>query len=316
MSFVKEKGIWTWGHVIYDYRGFFRNMKKLGFNRITVWNDFAPLNAEEILSEAHRYGIKVIWGFSWGWKAGCAEFVRNIGPEKTAEIRDEVLYTFENQYVNIAKDGIYFQSFTELNEDSIGGVDIAEAVVELVNKTSAGLWEKYPGLDIEFGLHATSVKNSLDTIARTDKRIRIVWEDLGAFPFSYDPADIGDFDSTLKLTERVASLRGKGEKCGFIVKGMTQLDWSSFEYASGPLVIGESDRRFILERQKEKNVVWEKSIAGWKENLPYAEKIFEVITAAENDVIAEALIEDGMFENEIKEPAVMFSQLCGGENQN
>lgn len=310
MAVIREKGIWTWGHVIYDYRGFFKNMEKLGFNRITIWNDYAPLNAKEILSEAHKHGVKVIWGFSWGWKAGCEEFVRNISPEKTAEIREEVLKTFESEYGDIAGDGIYFQSFTELGADNIGGVNIAEAVVELVNSTCLALWKKYPGLSIEFGLHATSVKNSLEKIAGTDKRVRIVWEDLGSFPFAYDASDARNFRETLELTEKVCSLRGSDEKCGFIVKGMTLLDWSKFRYADGPLVIGESSREYILERQKEKNAAWEKSLEGWLKNLDLAEEVFDVIKRKGNDVTVQALIEDGMFENEIKEPAVIFSGLC------
>ena len=31
----------------------------------------------------------------------------------------------------------------------------------------------------------------------------------------------------------------------------------------------------------------------------------------ENGISVQALIEDGMFENEIKEPPIIFSKLCG-----
>lgn len=309
---ISKRGIWTWGHVIYDYRGFFRNMQKLGFNRITIWNDFAPVNAREIIDEAHICGIKVIWGFSWGWKAGCGESVRDISPVKLKKIRNEVIKEFDSQYKDIAGDGIYFQSFTELGDDSIGGINIAEAVVELVNSTSEELWKKNPELSIEFGLHATSVKNNLDVIAGTDKRVRIIWEDLGSFPFSYDSSLSEGFSETLALTEKVINLRGAEERCGFIIKGMTQLDWSGFTYATEPLTIGESSKEFIFERQKEKDPVWEKSLAGWKKNLPLAEQIFNIFLTSGKDTVVQALIEDGMFENEIKEPAVIFSNLCNG----
>jgi phosphosulfolactate synthase (CoM biosynthesis protein A) len=57
---VSESGIWTWGHVIYDYRGFLKNMRSLGMNKITIWNDYAPINASEIVEKARKNGIRVI----------------------------------------------------------------------------------------------------------------------------------------------------------------------------------------------------------------------------------------------------------------
>lgn len=107
---MKETGIWTWGHVIYDYRGFFRNMKSLGMNKITIWNDFAPLNAREIIDEAHRNGIKVVWGFAWGWDTDCRSIAAGLGEERLREIKGSVLNVFCGQYRDIAADGIYFQS--------------------------------------------------------------------------------------------------------------------------------------------------------------------------------------------------------------
>lgn len=309
MGVIAERGIWTWGHVIYDYRGFFRNMSRLGLNKITVWNDFAPLNAADIIDEAHKYGIKVVWGFSWGWDNTA---VSDIGSGMLGAVRDNVVRTFREQYSAISPDGIYFQSFTETDRNSVNGINIAEAVVELVNSTATVLYRTDPGLRIEFGLHATSVKNDLEKIAAADKRITIIWEDLGAFPFSYSAYDTRNFSETLDLARRVCRLRGDDEKCGFITKGMTQLDWSAFTHAGGPLVIGESDREFISRRQTEKNGLWAQVEKGWRENISYAEKMFDLFRETESVVSVQALIEDGMFENEIKEPAVIFADLCGG----
>ena len=63
-------------------------------------------------------------------------------------------------------------------------------VVNLVNDVSDKLLKKYPALHLQFGLHATSVKNHLDIIKNTNKNIHIIWEDIGSFPFNYDPDDI------------------------------------------------------------------------------------------------------------------------------
>lgn len=310
MNNITGKGIWTWGHVIYDYRNFFKNMKELGMNKITIWNDFAPINSKEILEEAHKNGIKVIWGFSWGWDTDCQHAITDISRERLLTIKDNVLKTFFEQYREISVDGIYFQTFTELDKREINGIRIADAVVELVNLTAEELLLQNPRLNIEFGLHASGVKEDLDIIAKTDKRVRIIWEDLGAFPFAYKPTETDDFNETLLLMQKVMQLRGNDEKCGFIVKGMTTLDWSSFVHSEKPLVIGESSREFIEKRQLEKNAVWEELTEGWHNSLIYAQKTFEMLKSFNNEISVQALIEDGMFENEIKEPPEIFSKLC------
>ena len=306
---INNRGIWTWGHVIYDYRGFFRNMAKLGFNRIVIWNDIRPLNAREVLDEAHRYGIKLIWGFSWGWIDKCGENIGNIGADRMNALQAEILAEFEN-YRDICADGIYFQSFTETDAESVGGLSIAETVVGLVNSTAEKIFEAMPDLEIEFGLHATSVKNSLDIIAKTDPRIRIVWEDCGAFPFDYDSHNAAGFDETCDFTRKILFLRGKNEKCGFVFKGMTKLDWSSFKYHSEPYEIGTADADFIAARAKEKEPLWAYVTDGWQKNGDYARRMFELVSQNKN-ITADELIEDGMFEYEIKQPPVMFSEMTG-----
>lgn len=304
---IHNRGIWTWGHVIYDYRAFFKNMAKLGFNRIVIWNDIRPLNAEEVLREAHKNGIKLIWGFSWGWTDRCGENVRNIGAERMKTLQAEILTEFEN-YKDICANGIYFQSFTETNDQSVGGVSIAEAVVGLVNSTAAEIYRLMPDIELEFGLHATSVKNSLDIIAKTDPRIRIVWEDCGAFPFDYDPHNTDGFDETCDFVKKILFLRGENERCGFVFKGMTKLDWSTFKYHDEPYSIGTADADFIAARAKEKEPLWDYVTDGWRKNGDYARRMINLVSENKN-ITADELIEDGMFEHEIHEPPIMFSGL-------
>lgn len=311
-SSVKNKGIWTWGHVIYDYRSFFRNMKSIGLNRIVIWNDILPLNAKEVLSEAHKNGIKLIWGFSWGWTDKCGENVRNIGAERIKVLQKEILAEFERDYSDICCDGIYFQSFTETDSETVNGISIAETVTQLVNSTAEIILKKYPDTEIEFGLHASSVKNSLDIIRKTDPRIRIVWEDCGAFPFDYDPHNTDGFDETFRFTEKLLTLRGQNEKCGFVFKGMTKLDWENFRYHDAPYTIGEADPQFISQRRKEKEPLWDYVTDGWLKNTDCVQRITSLIAELNPDAEIYALIEDGMFECEIKPPPIIFS-LTGAE---
>ena len=56
---VSERGLWTWGHVIYDYRGYLDNMMRLKMNSVIIWNDFLPTNAKEVIEYAHERNIKV-----------------------------------------------------------------------------------------------------------------------------------------------------------------------------------------------------------------------------------------------------------------
>lgn len=302
-------GIWTWGHVIYDYKGFFNNMKKLGMNSVIIWNDIVPINATEVLNFAHSLGIKVIWGFAWGWVDGCTDNVKCIDRETTQRLCDDVVNTFKEEYADISPDGIYFQSFTELGTDEIGGICIAEAVTDFVNRTAAKIYEISPNIEILFGLHATSVKNHLDCIKKTDPRIRIIWEDCGAFPFAYDPLKTDDFEETKEFVDTALSLRGEDEKSGFIIKGMTTLDWSKFEYHAEPYYIGEKDIEFIKNRLIEKQKAWEKFTDGWEKNSSFCREIINRIKSAKPDTYIYGLIEDGMFEAEIPKPARLLSEF-------
>lgn len=306
-SLASQFGIWTWGHVIYDYKGFFDNMKKLGMNSIVIWNDIAPINAVEVLEYAHSLGIKVVWGFAWGWVDGCGDNIKCIDRETTDKISDGVIETFKNEYADISPDGIYFQSFTELGDDKVNGICVAEAVTDLVNKTAERIFEINPDIEILFGLHATAVKNNLAQIKKTDKRLRIIWEDCGAFPFAYDPSDVDNFEITKEFVREVLLLRGEKEKCGFIIKGMTTLDWSKFEYHSEPYFIGEKSEDFIVNRLNELKPKWDKIADSWEKNYSYYNEIIKMIKSLKSDAYIYGLIEDGMFEAEIPKAAQMLS---------
>ncbi len=303
---VKNRGLWTWGHVIYDYKGYLDNMVKLKLNTLTVWNDRVPFNAKELVAYAHDCGIKVIFGYSWLWSTECAK----IPFDQLCDFSEGIFEQYEKEYSALGADGIYFQSATELSSETIGGIVIAEAVTNFVNHTASLFFEKYPNLELQFGLHATSVKNKLDFIKKTDPRIRIVWEDCGAFPFSYVPSDVSDFELTGDFTKKIAVLRGEDDRFGVVTKGFTKLDWSAFEHPDAPLYIGVGTKELYRNREARKRKIWKYLQAYW---IAYADKAEEMVLlmqeAKDGDLYISALLEDGMFEETVMYPAALYAEM-------
>ena len=309
---VKERGLWTWGHVIYDYRGYLHNMMKLKMNGVIIWNDFVPTNVKEIVAYAHSCNIKVYWGFNWLWDTDCARF--NIGNlEGEAE---RIFRNYEEQYANSDGDGIYFQTFTERKIDNIDGVLIAEAAAKFVNQTSALFFEKYPNLEIQFGLHATSVKNRLEFIRSVDPRIRIVWEDCGAFPFSYLPTELDGFDETKELIGKIANLRGEGDRFGVVTKGTVTLDWSKFKHLVGSQCIGVSSEYMRRNHINRRARQWRYIQTCWIANADRAiDMIGQMCLSKNGDLSIFALVEDGMFEENIMYPVALYSEMLWNCNE-
>lgn len=312
---VKERGLWTWGHVIYDYEKYLHNMMMLKMNSVIIWNDFVPTNAKQIVEYAHSCNIKVYWGFTWLWGTGVKFDIKNMEDEPR-----KILEKFEAEYAHSDGDGIYFQTFTEHKTDMIDGVLIAEAAAKFVNSTSALLYEKYPNLEIQFGLHATSVNNKLEFIRSVDPRIRIVWEDCGAFPFSYDPHDVSSFDQTLEFMDSIAKLRGEDDLFGAVTKGLVNLDWSTFKHLKGMQYIGVSSKRTKKLHIDKMAHQWRYVQAGWLVNADKAKAMVQKMCRLKNGELSVfALVEDGMFEENIMYPVALYSEIlwdCDNKTEN
>lgn len=313
---LKRRGLWTWGHVIYDYRKFFENMLRLRLNEVVIWNDRAPINARDVVDYAHSLGIRVIFGYSWGWDNGCAAHAASLTDEMLEDIKRRIIDTYENDYKDTGCDGIYFQSFTELNTDTAGGRSIAESVTSLVNEAAGKLLSTYPALDLQFGLHATSVKNKLDVISLVDKRVTIVWEDCGAFPYAYFADSTDGFEETLDLTDRIVTLRGEGERFGAVLKGMVCLDWKIFEHFDESYVLGERGEKYLRKRSAMKDKLWRIVQAGWLKNSELARKTIGLIAEKNKGAVVEALCEDGLFEEKIALPTAIFAELLFDPTEN
>ncbi len=306
---VKTRGLWTWGHVIYDYRNFFKNMAKMRLNQVVIWNDYLPFNAKDVVEYAHSFGIKVVWGFAWGWVDKCADHIERVSSEENLKsIKRSVIESYKRDYADTNADGIYFQSFTELEADSVGDKCIAQTVANLVNEISNELLKEYPDLHIEFGLHATSVKNKLEFIKTVNPNIYIVWEDCGAFPYSYYVKNVDNFSETCKFTQKLLSLRGNDERFGTVLKGTLNLDWETFEYQKGNYILGEYPQDYISTRYNKKKKIWKIISGDWLENAGYLKDMISIIAKGSKNAIVEALVEDGIFEKTVALPVAIYAE--------
>ena len=309
---IKERGLWTWGHVIYDYQGYFDNMLKLKMNSVVIWNDFVPTNAKEIVEYAHSCNIKLYWGFSWLWDVDCLKFdLSKLDGES-----EKIFEKYEKEYAFSGADGIYFQTFTETKQEYIGGVLIADAATNFVNKTAELFYNKYPNINLQFGLHAISVKDRLEFIKKVDNRISIFWEDCGSFPFSYVPTDIESFDETKDFVSRTAALRGDNDRFGVVTKGLVKLDWTQFVHLQGSQYIGVSSKLVKQNRIERKKRIWRYIQSAWLANADKAQEMVQLMYREKNgNLPILALVEDGMFEENIMYPVALYSEMLWNCNE-
>ena len=262
---AKTRSIFTWGHPINDFQKFIENAARLKFNQLIIWNDFLPLNAEDIVSYAHEYGLELMWGFPWGWSTDCGG--TNLRALDT--LKEHIVSEFKKSCKG-AGDGIYFQSFTELNQERIDGVLIAEAVTGFVNDVSSALYAIDPDLRIQFGLHSLSVREHIAFMEAVDPRIEIIWEDCGCFPYHYFPSTAAPeaMKETLEFTSRIVRLRNHG-RTGLVYKGMMTMDWRKFVHQAGPYVMGRAARELIDNDLSMLTPMWRYFQTEWQQKGKY-----------------------------------------------
>jgi len=314
---VAGRGLWTWGYVIYDYRRYLDNMARLRMNTLTVWNDCPPVNMAEVIEAAHRRGIRVVMGFHWGWGTVGLDLA---DPAHVDALRDHVLETYRRDYADLPHDGIYFQTLTEHNETHRDGVPLARLVCRMVNRIGSALLERYPGLDIQCGLHATSILEHYSEFEALDPRITITWEDAGVIPYSYhvvehyDDAPYhakrhGTVEATIAYSRKLAALR-PGSRFAFVPKGFSDLRWRTEYEHHGPFILGERSARFIRNRLDQRQAMWDAKSALWLRNAPHVVRFFrEIFDVGPSAILATALCEDGLFEQAIQPAIALFSHL-------
>jgi len=314
---AENRGIWTWGYVLYDHRRFFDRMARLKLNMVCIWNDVVPVNAAEVVACAHARGIKVIFGFHWGW--GIKEL--DLGnPEHLRRTREAVLRIYREQYRGLGADGIYFQTATEHDRLTLGGRTVAALARDWVNDIARALLAEEPGLLIQFGLHAISIGPHAEDLAGLDERVTVVWEDAGAIPYSYEPLPAfaerpwyippgtETAEQTLDYSRRLAAIR-PGAEFALVPKGWIKLRWGvDFEH-HGPFVLGERDPAWIRRRLAERQPRWDAVNRMWLQHFPAAARFYrEILACRPARLTALALVEDGMFEERIQPSVALFAQ--------
>ena len=236
------RSVFSWGHVVDDYRVMFRGMARARFNRAILWNDQSVVNACEVVDMAHSWGVQVYWGFSWGWTLS-GKNPKNFDLKKLA---DDVVDEWRGKWKPMGGDGIYFQSFTETSNATIGGRPIPEAATELVNEVARRIREEAPGTDIVFGLHSNSMmrKGAAEAIAKVDPSIEILWENCGGFPFWEPYAGKAKPDTAL-CDKALANNR----LVGFAWKAQVRMDWANYVSPAGPFLLGCAGDR-VRERDR------------------------------------------------------------------
>ena len=179
-------------------------------------------------------------------------------------------------------------------------------VVPWVNGICARILEKRPKLELQFGLHATSVAQKLDRIAQIDPRVRIVWEDCGAFPYAYLAEDVAHAREAEDFTRKFSHLREHGAT-GVVTKGMICLDWTDFVHRAGPERIGECSAGEIAARLPIARRVMRLTQSYWMQNGAHLQSIVNLLLQGDPECQILALMEDGLFETSIWLPTALFA---------
>ncbi len=310
----KTRSIFTWGHSINDYRAYLDNMARLKLNEVVIWNDYIPLNIRDIIEYAHSYGIRVILGYSWGWKE-IGNKTAVITEESIEKVKELAIREYREQYAPVGCDGIYFQSFTERKEEQVGGKLISRMVVDMVNEVAEELWKITPGLRIIFGLHATSVRNRLDDIALVDPRMEILWEDCGEFPYNYTSYVKNEeaYAETLAFTKKILELRG-GIGVGLVFKGVMMLDWSKFKNQSGPYILGENADSVKAHDRRIRANAWREYAADWMRSGDRAAEMLHFIR--DNKIGEVNMCIAGTFDGGIYLPLALCAQMYRKSDEN
>ena len=309
---IAQRGIWTWGYKIYDYRRFLDNMARVKLNMITIWNEQVPVNIDEFIDYAHSRGIDVVMGFDWGWAVADASITTDEG---RAKIKRMILDNFEKNYSKLDLDAIYFQTQTEHFRTGEEGESLAGHLTKFVNDVSSDLLENYPELEIHFGLHATSIQDNYKELDGLLEEVVIVWEDAGVIPYFYSPTpefteehwkqskiDIDNSEGTIAYSKKLATFR-PGTAFGMVAKGWANLNWGDFS-GHKSFLIGEYSRDYVHKKHVSRDIRWNRINNLWNKNYKYALNFYrEMLPICKDGMIVQALVEDGVFEEAI-EPAV------------
>ena len=304
---IANRGLWTWAGRIYDYRGYLDHMSEWKMNLLVVWNRVVPTNAREVITYAHHRGIRVVWGYSWAWE-------HQVCPSNKAqrqEWKERVLATYRSQYAPLHPDGIYFQVFTEAQLcrcPACRRKTEGQLVYEWCQPIIEALLKENPSLWVQAGLHyLPDMGESYSALARLDPRVAIIWEDLGAFPFTYEPTETTGSKQANELVTTLGRIRSGREDFGLVVKGFYNGLWGPSQ--SEPMgVTGAAEPR-RLAQDEELVATWARRERAWRANLPmYLATVRTMAQSPARGKTLLALVENGLWEARQWLPVVLFAE--------
>jgi hypothetical protein len=210
---IASRGHWTWGCNMPDKCAWIDNMSRWKLNELIHWDNFPPARAREYVDYAHARGVRVVWGFGWGWVPEWnytlpADFDHGVGdgvemcgssPANLAFFRREILRKVREDYAPTGCDGIYFQAFTECPKcqcPRCAHRNMGELMLDFVNPIVDDITRAFPDLWISCGIHYDF--GDYAYLRRLDPRCNIYWENC----------------------EAGTSIRGDDEDFGYIYKSI------------------------------------------------------------------------------------------------
>ena len=97
---------------------------------------------------------------------------------------------------------------------------------------------------------------------------------------------------------------------GAVTKGLVKLDWLTFTHLEGAHLLGVSSKTMKRNRIERKRKIWKYVQAYWLTNADLAYdmvKLFKDVTKGNTSIYA--LVEDGMFEENIMYPVALYSEM-------
>lgn len=278
---LELRGIWSWGGKIYNYKMFFDQMARWKMNIAVLWHEELPKNAKEVQDYAHSRGIKLIWGYSWGWpgqpKRGFTKGIHDRWKKK-------ILNECQRYYDTLGElDGIYFQVNTErptaekrekYKDDPYGDV-----FMDWVAPIAGELLRRHPDLWISCGIHWEGVKGNYELIGKADPRCNLMWENF--------PGSRGEEKSA--IPKKLVSLRGAKEDVGFVLKGFYG------QVGGGDPMLVKKEVIEALANQRQR--AWVGKERAWKRNLHYAQDVIKTMaeSPAKRKVVV-CLLESSLWE--------------------
>jgi len=210
---IAHRGHWVWGCNMPDKPAWIEQMSRWKLNELIHWDNFPPAKAREYVAFAHERGVRVSWGFGWGWVPAWnyalpADFDHGVGdgvemcgsnPANLQFFRREILRKVREVYAPTGCDGIYFQAFTECPKcrcPRCADRTMGELMLEFVNPIVDAVKREFPSLWISCGIHHDF--GDFSYLKQLDPRCNIYWENC----------------------EAGTSVRGENEDFGYLYKSI------------------------------------------------------------------------------------------------